>query len=100
MTMPTTVAPTIPARITYEEFKNGHARNPTLSNCVPRSNNICEILGALVDFGDQITKFTTKVQVQLSSLLNSLVKGTTLLNTVMKCDGIESEEDPKHTFEQ
>ena len=67
---------------------------------------------ALVDFGDRITKIyhgpkknglrsrksTTKVQVWLSSLLNSLVEGITLLNTVTKCSGIESGEDPKTHF--
>ena len=43
-------------------------------------------------------KFTAKVQERLNTLLNSLVEGTTLLNTVMKCDGIESGEDPKTHF--
>ena len=41
------------------------------------------------------------MQAWLSSLLSSLAECTTLLNTVLKCDGIESGEDPKtHTFEQ
>ena len=43
-------------------------------------------------------KFTTEVQVWLSSLLNSLVEGTTLLNAMTKCGGIESGEDPKTHF--
>ena len=45
--------------------------------------------------GQRSPKFTTKVQVWLSSLLNSLVEGTTLLNTVMKCGGIKSGGDPR-----
>ena len=67
---------------------------------------------ALVDCGDQITniyqgqekngprsqKSTTKVQAQASSLLNSLVECTALSNTVTKCGGIESGEDPKNTL--
>ena len=40
-------------------------------------------------------KFTTKMQERPNTLCNSLVEGTTLLNTVMKCGGIESGEDPK-----
>ena len=43
-------------------------------------------------------KFTTRVQERPSTLWNSLVEGTTLLNTVMKCGGIESGEDPKTHF--
>ncbi len=37
-------------------------------------------------------KFTIKVQERFNTLLNSLVEGTTLLNTVTKCDWIESGE--------
>ena len=40
------------------------------------------------------------MQERLNTLLNSLVEGTTLLNTVTKCGGIESGEDPKTAFEQ
>ena len=43
-------------------------------------------------------KSTTKVQERLNTLLNSLAEGTTLLNTVTKCGGIESGEDPKTHF--
>ena len=43
-------------------------------------------------------KSTTKVQVWPSPLLNSLADGAALLNTVMKCGGIESEDDPKTHF--
>ena len=43
-------------------------------------------------------KSTTKVQGRLSSLLNSLVDGITLLNAMTKCGGIESGEDPKTRF--
>ena len=43
-------------------------------------------------------KFTTKVQERPSTLCNSLVEGTTFLNTVTKCGGIESGEYPKTHF--
>ena len=43
-------------------------------------------------------KSTTRVQGRLGPLLNSLVEGTTLLNTVTKCGGIESGEDTKTRF--
>ena len=43
-------------------------------------------------------KFTIRVQERFSTLWNSLAEGTTLLNTVMKCGGIESGEDPKTHF--
>ena len=45
-------------------------------------------------------KFTTKVYVWPRSLLNSLVEGTTLLNTMTKCGGIEPERILTHAFEQ
>ena len=38
------------------------------------------------------------MQVWLDSLLNNLVEGTTLLNTVTKCGGIKSGEDTKTHF--
>ena len=45
-------------------------------------------------------KITIKMKGRITIFLNSLVEGTTLLNTVTKCGGIESREDPKTRFEQ